>query len=94
MTEFGNHKGKIPMKAPGCRLEFWTGVIGLTTNLCVWDGGHPSAYASQMSERSRVALANYMIALWTRFRDHPEQGKEDLRRLSKAVKKARRELAA
>jgi len=85
------HK-KMPIKAPGCSWEFWSGVVGLTTNLCVWDGDRPAGYAGSMTKRSRVALANYMIALWTRFRDHPEQGKENLRRLTKEAKKLRKGL--
>jgi hypothetical protein len=56
------------MKAPGCSWEFWGGVIGLSTSLCVFDGKYAVGEASDLPDRERAALADYMIDLWTRFR--------------------------
>lgn len=72
---FDSHKSESPMKAPGCVWEFWQGVIGITATLCVFEADIPVGYAGDLSDRSRKALANYMIALWTRFRDEPNPKK-------------------
>jgi hypothetical protein len=61
------HKGKLPMKAPGCPLEMWSGVIGISDKLVVFDGGIPIAGSSALSVRGRRALAAHMVDLWTRF---------------------------
>ncbi len=60
---------RSPMKAPGCVWQFWSGSIGLNDRSLCFDGGSPVGYATDMSDRSRKALANYMIGLWTKFRD-------------------------
>lgn len=73
MSADDRHKGDIPMKAPGCPWRFWSGVVGISSNLVVWEGsgsnGCPIGFAKDLKPRARVALANYMIGLWTRFRD-------------------------
>jgi hypothetical protein len=61
--------GDVPMKAPGCAWEFSGGAIGLSTSLCVFDGGIAAGHASDLSNSERAALADYMMTLWTRFRD-------------------------
>jgi hypothetical protein len=61
--------GDVPMKAPGCPWRFWSGVIGLSTTLCAFDRESPVGNASDLSQRGRAALADYMIGLWSRFRD-------------------------
>jgi hypothetical protein len=61
--------GDSPMKAPGCSWEFWGGAIGLSTSLCVFDKEHAVGHASDLPDREQAALGNYMIDLWTRFRD-------------------------
>jgi len=37
------------MKPPGSKYGFWSGVIGLDTTLCVFDGADPAVLPSQMS---------------------------------------------
>jgi hypothetical protein len=69
VTKANTERVKSPMKAPGCPWEFWGGAIGLSNSLIVFDAGHPVGSASHLSNRGRAALANYMIDLWTRFRD-------------------------
>jgi hypothetical protein len=61
-------KGDVPMLAPGCPWEFG-GVIGLSTTLCVFDGDCAVGHASDLGDGEAAALGNYMIDLWTRFRD-------------------------
>jgi hypothetical protein len=39
-------QGDVPMKAPGSKYEFWSGVIGLDTTLCVFDGACPAVLPS------------------------------------------------
>jgi hypothetical protein len=62
------------MKAPGCPWEFWSGVIGLSTSLCLFDQESAVGFASDPSNSERAAIANYMIDLWTRFR-HDNTGR-------------------
>jgi len=57
------------MMAPGCSWEF-DGVIGLSETLCVFDGGNAAGHGSDLPDSERVALADHMIALWSRFREH------------------------
>jgi hypothetical protein len=58
-----------PMKAPGCHWEFWNGAIGLSTDLSVFEAGDEVGTASNLPDSERIALANYMIDLWTQVRD-------------------------
>jgi hypothetical protein len=61
---------EVAMKPPGCSWEFHSGVIGLSeSSLCVYDGGIGTGHAGDLPDGEAVALADYMIALWTRFRD-------------------------
>jgi hypothetical protein len=62
-------KGDVPMKAPGCRWAMWSGVIGLSTTLEVFDADDPVGNFSHLSDTERVALADYMIDLWSQFRE-------------------------
>jgi hypothetical protein len=64
-----NHTGDVPMKAPGCSWEMWSGVIGLNTNLKVFDAEIPVGNAGHLADSERVALADYMIGLWSQFRE-------------------------
>jgi hypothetical protein len=57
------------MKAPGCRWVMASGVIGLSASLTVYDADNAVGDASHLSAIERAALADYMIALWSRFRD-------------------------
>jgi hypothetical protein len=43
--------------------------IGLSETLCVFDGGNAAGHGSDLPDSERVALADYMIALWSRFRE-------------------------
>ncbi len=56
------------VKFRGCSLRFWGGVVGMSEKLVVFDGEIPCCVASDLSKRSREALADGMIKLWTRFR--------------------------
>lgn len=56
------------IKFRGCGLEFWGGVVGMSEKLVVFDGEIPCCIASDLSKRSREALADGMIKLWARFR--------------------------
>jgi hypothetical protein len=56
------------MMAPGCHWEFG-GAIGLSKSLCVFEAGNGVGEASDLPDSERIALANYMIGLWTQFRD-------------------------
>ena len=84
-----------PMKAPGCHWEFWNGAIGLSTDLSVFEAGDEVGTASNLPDSERIALANYMIDLWTQVRDQHhnapnetsvdgdvQAGRESLARLS------------
>lgn len=55
------------MKAPGCQWEFG-GAIGLSKSLCVFEAGNGVGGAGDLPDSERIALANYMIDLWTQFR--------------------------
>jgi hypothetical protein len=44
-------------------------VIGLSESLCVFDGENAAGHASDLPTSERVALADYMIGLWSRFRE-------------------------
>lgn len=60
------------MKVEGCRPIFYTGAVGLSEDLVLYDGGIPFCRAADtdfLSGRSREALADRMIELWTRFRE-------------------------
>jgi hypothetical protein len=60
---------EAPMKAPGCHWEFWNGAIGLSTDLRVFEPATKSARQRNLPDAERIALANYMVDLWTQFRD-------------------------
>jgi hypothetical protein len=60
---------EVEMKAPGCRWVMASGVIGLSTSLTVYDADSALGDASELAAGEREALADYMIGLWTRFRD-------------------------
>jgi hypothetical protein len=68
-----SHTGDVPMTAPGCPWEMWSGVIGLSTDLKVFDADIGVGNAGQLADSERTALADYMIALWTRFREAKTQ---------------------
>jgi hypothetical protein len=51
----------------------WSGVIGISETLTVFDGEDAVGDALDMSDSERVALADYMIVLWTRFREERTQ---------------------
>jgi hypothetical protein len=59
--------GYPPMKPPGCRWQFWQGSVGISTDLTVFEGGDAVGVADNLPGSERLALANYMIDLWTRF---------------------------
>lgn len=61
------HIGVLPMKAPGCPMEFWSGVIGISDKLVAFDGEMPACEAKALTKRGRQALARYMVDRWTRF---------------------------
>jgi hypothetical protein len=44
-------------------------VIGISTNLVVYDAEMPAGDAGNLSDGERTAFADYMIGVWTRFRD-------------------------
>jgi hypothetical protein len=73
------------MKPPGCHFEFWQGSVGLSTDLTVFDGGDAAVGVGNLSDRDRVALANYMIDLWTRFRNHGPLAEDRKARLANPV---------
>jgi len=92
------------MMAPGCHWEFG-GAIGLSKSLCVFEAGNGVGEASDLPDSERIALANYMIGLWTQFRDQhhnvPNQtsvdgdvqaGRESLVRLSLDIEEDVRDL--
>lgn len=59
------------MKVEGCRPVFYSGAVGLSEDLVLYDGGIPFCRATDtdfLTGRSREALADRMIELWTRFR--------------------------
>ena len=62
------HTDAAFMKIKGCSLEFWGGFVGLSDKLAVFDGDIPCCVATDLSKRSREALADGMIELWKRFR--------------------------
>jgi hypothetical protein len=72
-------KGELKFK--GCRLVFVTGSVGINDKLVVYDGDMPLCKASDtdfLSKKSREALADKAIELWTRFRAgevRPDAGK-------------------
>ena len=57
----------IPMRAPGSGWQFWSGIIGLSERMYVFDGDCPVGNARDLTERRRRALAKRMIKLWTMF---------------------------
>jgi hypothetical protein len=59
---------EVAIMPPGCSWEFHSGVVGLSLSLRVYDGGMAAGHASDLPDSEVVALADYMIALWTRFR--------------------------
>ena len=59
------------MMVPGCSWEF-DGVIGLSETLCVFDVGLAAGHGSSLPDSERVALADYMIGLWSRFRERTD----------------------
>jgi hypothetical protein len=60
---------EVAIMPPGCSWEFHSGVVGLSESLCVYDGGMGVGHASDLLDSEVAALADYMIALWTRSRD-------------------------
>ena len=58
---------RIKIKGSGC--EFWSGVVGLSDKLVVFDGEIPTGVASDFSVRARRALADGMIERWKAFRE-------------------------
>jgi hypothetical protein len=50
----------------------WSGVIGLSTTLEVFDAGDAVGNSTHLSDAERVAFANYMIDLWSKFRDESD----------------------
>jgi hypothetical protein len=67
MGDFAKFKGKLPLKVRGAGYEFWTGVIGISETLVVFDGDVPMARASEIAPRRRQALALRMVDLWMKF---------------------------
>ncbi|CAM5399953.1 hypothetical protein AFEL58S_02018 [Afipia felis] len=61
------HIGSVPMYAKGCRWRFWSGVIGISTKLVVFDRNTPAGYPTNLTPAARRKLAAYMIELWTKF---------------------------
>jgi hypothetical protein len=59
---------EVAMKPPGCSWEFHSAVLGLSESLCAYDGGTGTGRASELPN-GEAALADYLIGLWTRFRD-------------------------
>jgi hypothetical protein len=59
----------VPMKAPGCHWEFHGGAIGISESLYVFDAGVAAGYAGGLPDGEAAALADYLISLWTRFRN-------------------------
>jgi hypothetical protein len=57
------------MKALGCAWEMWSGVIGLNTNQKVFDADIPVGNAGHLAASERAALADYVIGLWSQFRE-------------------------
>src|SRR6476646_8533719 len=45
------------------------GAIGLSTDLRVFEPATKSARQRNLPDAERIALANYMVDLWTQFRD-------------------------
>jgi hypothetical protein len=78
-------EGEVAMKPPGCGWEFHSGVIGLSESLCVYDGGIGTGHAADLPDGEAAALADYMIALWRRFR-----GEEEATRQRHRVDRGRR----
>lgn len=80
-------KREIPMRAPGCVWQFWFGSIGIDSRLQVYDGQMPTGFAGDLTQRSRKALADHMIRLWTRFRDEePAARSRSIFKLKRAAK--------
>lgn len=55
------------MKVPGCPWQMWSGVIGISDKLAVFDADIPVGIASDLSAPAREALAARMVELWRRF---------------------------
>ncbi|MHB8833434.1 MAG: hypothetical protein ACYC9V_09705 [Desulfobacteria bacterium] len=72
-------KGELKFK--GCRLVFVTGAVGIDDKLVIYDGDMAlcdASYTDFLSKKSREALADKAIELWTRFRAgevHPDARK-------------------
>lgn len=63
----------IPQKAKGCSWESWGGAFGISDKLRIFDCDtrtvrHEVGDANDLSPRSRAALADHMISLWSRFK--------------------------
>ena len=69
MSKDSPAEDEVAMTPPGCSWEFHSGVIGPSESLCVYDAGMGTGHASDLPDGEAAALAYYMIALWTRFRD-------------------------
>ena len=62
------------VKIRGSKLEFWSGVVGLSDKMVVFDGESPVAFASDLSPKRRRALAKGMIDRWQKFHDNAAVG--------------------
>ncbi len=79
----------------GCGLRFRPGIVGISEKLVAFAGDDAVAVASDLSRRSREALADGMIGLWTRFRRgevHPEVAARK-KKTDRYVQELRREMA-
>jgi hypothetical protein len=57
-----------PIDPTGSGLYFASGVVGISLDLTAYDLDSSVCVAGDLDEAERLALADFMIALWTRFR--------------------------